>query len=88
MMIMMIVMVTILKVINNPLSLTPSNSPFTNHPVRSEVFTVVTIKNAVFSDVARCRSCVNRDVGGSYRLHLQGRNIREQGASVRRWLQT
>jgi hypothetical protein len=29
------------------------------------------MKTAVFWDVARCRSCVNRSFGGTYRLHLQ-----------------
>jgi hypothetical protein len=48
----------------------------------------VTMKNAVFLDVGPCRSCVNRSFGGTYRLHLQGRNIRERGTSVSRWLQT
>jgi hypothetical protein len=33
-----------------------------------EVFTVVTMKNAVFWDVAPCRSCVNRRFGGMYHL--------------------
>jgi hypothetical protein len=33
--------------------------------VRFEVFTAVTIKNAVFWDVAPCRSCVNRRFGGT-----------------------
>jgi hypothetical protein len=28
--------------------------------VRAEIFTAVTMKNAVFWDVAPCRSCVNR----------------------------
>jgi hypothetical protein len=42
-------------------------------------------KNAVFWDVAPCRYCVNRLVGGIYRLHLQGRKIRERGTSVSRW---
>jgi hypothetical protein len=40
--------------------------------VRSEVFTVVTMKNAVFWDVALCRYFVNRRFGGTYRPHLQG----------------
>jgi hypothetical protein len=40
--------------------------------VRFEFFTAVTMKNAVFWDVAPCRSCVNRLFGGTYRLHLQG----------------
>jgi hypothetical protein len=50
--------------------------------------TVVDLKNAVFWDVALCRSCVNRRFRGTYRLHVQGRKIREPGASVSRWLQT
>jgi hypothetical protein len=41
--------------------------------VRFEVFTAVTMKNAVFWDVAPCRSGVTRRFGGTYRLHLQGR---------------
>jgi hypothetical protein len=56
--------------------------------VRFEVITVVTMKNAVFWDVAPCRSCVNRRFGGTYRLHLQSRKIRKRGTSVSRWLQT
>jgi hypothetical protein len=46
--------------------------------MRFEVFTAVTMKNAVFWDVAPCRSYVNRHFGGTYRLHLQGRKIRHQ----------
>jgi hypothetical protein len=42
----------------------------------------VTMKNVVFWDVAPCTSCVNRRLGGTYRLHLQGRKIRERGNSV------
>jgi hypothetical protein len=38
--------------------------------VRFEVFTAVTMKIAVFWDVAPCSFCVNRRFGGSYRLHL------------------
>jgi hypothetical protein len=56
--------------------------------LRFEVFTPVTIKNAVLWDVAPWRSCVNRRFGGPYRLHLQGRKIRWRGTSVSRWLQT
>jgi hypothetical protein len=44
------------------------------------------MKNAVFWDVAPCRSCVNRCFGRTYRLHLQGRKIRERGTSMSRWL--
>jgi hypothetical protein len=47
-----------------------------------EVFTAVTMKNAVIWDVAPCRSCLDRRFGGTYRLHLQGRKIRERGPSV------
>jgi hypothetical protein len=46
------------------------------------------LKNAVFWDVTPCRSCeFNRRFGGTYRLHLQGRKIRERGTSVSMWLQ-
>jgi hypothetical protein len=38
--------------------------------VRFEIFTSMTMKYAVFWDVAQCRSCVNRRFGGTYRLHL------------------
>jgi hypothetical protein len=55
--------------------------------VRFEVFTAVTMKNVVFWDVALCRYWVNRRFGGTYRLQLQGRKIRERGTSVSRWLQ-
>jgi hypothetical protein len=45
------------------------------------------MKEAVFWDVASCRSGVNRRFGGTYRLHHQGRreNIRKSAreASVR-----
>jgi hypothetical protein len=54
--------------------------------VRFEVFTVVTMKNAVVWDVAPGRSCENRRFGGTYRLLLHGRIIRERGTSL--WLQT
>jgi hypothetical protein len=56
--------------------------------VRFEVFTAVTMKNVVFWDVALCSSCVNRRFGERYRLHLQGRKIRERETSASRWLQT
>jgi hypothetical protein len=50
-----------------------------------EVFTAVTMKNAVFWGVAPCRcGRLNRHFGGSYRLHLQGRKIRERRTSVNR----
>jgi hypothetical protein len=47
----------------------------------------MTIKNAVFWDVAPGRSCMNRSFGETYGLHLQGRKVRERGTSVKRWLQ-
>jgi hypothetical protein len=37
-----------------------------NH-VRFEVFTTVTMKNAVFSDITPCGSWKNRRFGGTYR---------------------
>jgi hypothetical protein len=46
------------------------------------------MKNAVFWDVAPCIYCANRRFGGTYRLYLEGRKIRERGASMSRWLQT
>jgi hypothetical protein len=46
------------------------------------------MKNAVFWYVTPCRSCMNWRYGGTYRLHLQGRGIRERGTNVSRWLQT
>jgi hypothetical protein len=56
--------------------------------VRFEVFTAVTMKKAVFWDVALSRYCVNRRFGGTYRLHLQSRRkekkIRERGTSASR----
>jgi hypothetical protein len=45
----------------------------------------VCMKNAVFCDVAPCSSCVNGRFGGTYRLHLRGRKIRERGTSVSRF---
>jgi hypothetical protein len=44
------------------------------------------MKNVVFWDVELYSSWVNRRFGGTYRLHLQGRKIRERGTSVSRWL--
>jgi hypothetical protein len=55
--------------------------------VRFEVFTAVTMKNSVSWDVTPCRFCVNRRFGGTYRLYLHGRKIRERGTSVSRWQQ-
>jgi hypothetical protein len=46
------------------------------------------MKNAVFWDVAPCRSCVNRRFGGTYHLHLQGRKIRDRGTNMSTWLQS
>jgi hypothetical protein len=56
-----------------------------SNSVGFEVFTAVTMKNAVFWDVAPCRSNeMNRRFGGMYRLHLQGRKIRERETSLSR----
>jgi hypothetical protein len=45
-----------------------------------KVFTAVTMKNAIFWDVARCRSCVNRRFGGTP-VHARStwRHITEDG---------
>jgi hypothetical protein len=44
-----------------------------------EIQATVVTKNAVFWDVAPCRSSgLNRRFGGTYRLYLQGRKIRER----------
>jgi hypothetical protein len=40
--------------------------------VRFEVFTAVTMMNAVVWDVTLCSSCKNRCFGGTYRLLHQG----------------
>jgi hypothetical protein len=42
--------------------------------VRFEVFTAVTVKNAVISDVTPCGSYKNRRFGETYRLHHQDHN--------------
>jgi hypothetical protein len=39
--------------------------------IRLEVFTVVTMKNAIFRDVMPCGSCKNWHFGGTYCLHHQ-----------------
>jgi hypothetical protein len=39
------------------------------------------MKNAILWDVVPCSSCVKRSFGGTYRIHLQDRNISP-------WLQT
>jgi hypothetical protein len=64
----------------NPLALRSSAE---KKYVGFEVFTAVTMKNAIFWGVAPCRcGRLNRLFGGSYCLHLQGRKIRERRISV------
>jgi hypothetical protein len=43
------------------------------HYVGFEVFTAVTMTNAVFWDVAPCGFMINLRFGGTSRFHLQGR---------------
>jgi hypothetical protein len=50
--------------------------------IRFEVFTAVTMTNAVVWDVALSSFCVNHHFGGSYHLHLQGTRICERGTSM------
>jgi hypothetical protein len=45
--------------------------------VKFEIFTAMTMKNAVFWDVALCRSCVNRRFGGTYCFYLQDRKVNQ-----------
>jgi hypothetical protein len=58
-------------------SITPTIN--NNRFVGFEAFTAMTMKTAVFWGVASCRcGRLNRRFGVSYRLHLQGRKIRER----------
>jgi hypothetical protein len=50
----------------------PLQSPASSCYVRFEVFTAVTMKNAVFWDITPCDSCKNRGFRGTYPLHRQG----------------
>jgi hypothetical protein len=52
-----------------------------NRIVRFEVFTVVTMKNAVFWVVMPCGSCKNRRFGGTWRLLHQGDKMGELGTT-------
>jgi hypothetical protein len=63
---------------------------FKNQMIRTTTYveTIQKKKNAVFWDVAPCRSRVNRRFGGTNRLHLQRRKIRERARRVSKWLQT
>jgi hypothetical protein len=49
-----------------------TSKPF--NVVRFEVFTAVTMKNAVFWDIPKCGSCKNRHFGGTYRHHQGDKN--------------
>jgi hypothetical protein len=49
---------------------------------RVEVFTAVTMKKAIFWDVAPCRNGVNRRFGGTYRLHLHPENMNREGVFI------
>jgi hypothetical protein len=57
--------------------------------VAFEVFTAVTMKNAVLWDVAPCISCeLNRRFGECVASIFRVEKIRERGTSVSRWQQT
>jgi hypothetical protein len=73
---------------NSPIIVGYLKFPIIRRYVELEAFTAVTMKNAIFWDVASCRSFVNQRFGGTYRLHLQGIKIHEQGTSMSRWQQT
>jgi hypothetical protein len=51
----------------------------------TQYYDKVLMKNAVFWDVAPCRTCMNQRFGGTYRFHFQSRKIRERGTSLSRW---
>jgi hypothetical protein len=63
----------------NPIRKCGWNKPLLDLVSYSQIFVIFlrNVKNVVFWDVALCRSGVNRRFGGTYRLHLQGRKIRE-----------
>jgi hypothetical protein len=50
--------------------------------LRFEVYTAVTMKNAVFWDVTPCDSCKNRRFGGAYGLRHQDDKICELGTML------
>jgi hypothetical protein len=50
----------------------PLQHPASKCYVRFEVFTAVTVKNAVSWDMTSCGSCKNRRFGGTWRVHHQG----------------
>jgi hypothetical protein len=53
-------------------------SPFIKHNHEFEVLKAVVMKNTIFRDITPCIPLkVNRRFGGTYRLHLQGRRIRQ-----------
>jgi hypothetical protein len=61
----------------------PLQSPASLCYVRFEVFTAVTMKNAVFWNVTLCDSCKDRRFGGTYRFHYQGEKIRSVRNKIR-----
>jgi hypothetical protein len=50
--------------------------------LRFEVFTAVTMKNAIFLEVTPCNSCKNSHFSGTYRLLHQGEKKQRTGISV------
>jgi hypothetical protein len=50
--------------------------------VTFEVFTAVTMKNALFWDVTSCGSCKNRRFGGAQHFHDQGEKNRRARKTV------
>jgi hypothetical protein len=62
--------------------ITPVKTYNLTTPIRLDVFTTVTVKNAVCWDVGLCDSCKNRRFGGTYRLFVARRLL-----SFWRWRQ-
>jgi hypothetical protein len=52
-----------------------SSPPIEEHYIRFEVFTAMTMKNAIFWVVAPCTSCVNQCFRGMYCLHLHHSSV-------------
>jgi hypothetical protein len=57
--------------------------PHEENKINTSSKTVISSKNAVFWDVAPCSFCVNRRLGGTDRLRLQGRRISDRGSSLK-----
>jgi hypothetical protein len=60
----------------------PPQNPAGYYYVRFEVFTEMTMENAVFWDVTPCGYCKNRRFRGMCRFHHQGEKIQQARNNV------